>query len=88
MKIYTKYDVGQVVWIMCDNEPDEWVVERIIIGDVTSNTPPMPQYFLKPKNIEAHCYEHMGCDKGITMWQYKVFETKRELCLSFINDKD
>ena len=84
MTITTKYDVGQRVWIMHDNEPQEWIVEVIHIGDVTRNTNPMPLYDLHTTDPQPRC----GIFKEERVYEYKIHATKRELCLSFLTYND
>lgn len=84
MNITTKFDVGQRVWIMHDNEPQEWIVEVIHLGDVKDNYRPMPTYDLRTTDPQPLC----GVFQEKNVWEYKIKATKRELCLSFLTDKD
>lgn len=82
MTITTKFDVGQIVWIMFNNEPETWKVRNIHIGDVTSCSP-MITY-----KLTHHGDNHTGSIHEITEMEHKIFASKRELCLSFLTDKD
>ena len=85
MTITTKFDVGQRVWIMHDNEPQEWVVEAIHIGDVIGNTHrPTPLYDLHTTDPQPL----RGVFQEKNVWEHKIKATKRELCLSFLTDND
>lgn len=84
MNIVTKFDVGQRVWIMHDNEPQEWIVEVIHIGDVNRDYRPMPTYDLRTTDQQPRG----GVIKETNVWEYKIKATKRELCLSFLTDND
>lgn len=84
MTITTKYDVGQRVWIMHDNEPQEWIVEVIHIGDVNDSGYKVPTYDLCTTNPQPLG----GVWREKNVWEYKIKATKRELCLSFLTDKD
>lgn len=85
MNITTKFNVGQRVWIMHDNEPQEWIVEVIHVGDVKGATHnPMPSYDLRTTDPNPLG----GVSKKTNVWEYKIYATKRELCLSFLTDND
>lgn len=85
MNIVTKFDVGQRVWIMHDNEPQEWIVEVIHVGDVKGTThKPMPSYDLHTTDPNPLG----GVTKRTNVWEHKIKATKRELCLSFLTDND
>lgn len=84
MTITTKYDVGQRVWIMHDNQPQEWIVEAIHIGDITKAFNLMPTYDLHTTESQPLC----GVFREKSVYEYKIHATKRELCLSFLTDKD
>lgn len=83
MKIETKFDVGQTVWIMFNNEPEQWQVAEIDISPITRSTPPMPLYLLR--HIGQN---HTGSVHEIKKFEYQVHGTRRELCLSFLNEND
>lgn len=84
MNITTKFNVGQRVWVMHDNEPQEWIVEVIHVGDVTGNANPTPTYDLRT----THQQPLRGVFVEKSVWEYKIYATKRELCLSFLTDND
>lgn len=84
MNITTKYNVGQRVWIMHDDEPQEWIVEVIHVGDVTNNAKPTLTYDLRTTHQQP--LRGVFVEKGV--WEYKIYATKRELCLSFLTDND
>ncbi len=84
MTITTKYDVGQRVWIMHDNQPQEWIVEAIHIGDITKAFNLMPTYDLHNTDPQPL----RGVFKEERVYEYKIHATKRELCLSYLTDKD
>lgn len=84
MNITTKFNVGQRVWIMHDDEPQEWIVEVIRVGDIKDTASPMPTYDLRTTQqqpLRGVCVEK-------NVWEYKIHATKRELCLSFLTDND
>lgn len=84
MNITTKFDVGQTVWIMFNNQPEQWKVEEIILSNITNNhNQPMPQYRLRFIG-----QDHGGTVHEVTLWQYQVHATKRELLMSFLTDND
>lgn len=83
MKIETKFDVGQTVWIMFNNQPEQWKVVAIDIHTITSNTPPIATYGLQYDG-DNHC----GSVHSTSLWEYQVHATKRELLMSFLTDND
>ena len=83
MNITTKFDVGQTVWIMFNNQPEQWHVDAIIIPDITNTHQPMPQYRLRFIG-----QDHGGSVHEVTLWEYQVHATKRELLMSFLTDND
>lgn len=85
MNIATKYDVGQIVWIMFNNEPETWEVTKIHLGDVQHrNTSPMITY-----DLTHHGLNHCGSVHSISgVIEHKIHATKRDLLNSFLTDKD
>lgn len=85
MNIATKYDVGQIVWIMFNNEPETWKVTRIHLGDIAHpNTSPMITY-----DLTHHGLNHCGGVHAIqNVMEHKIHATKRDLLNSFLTDKD
>ena len=67
---------------MRDNEPQEWIVEVIHVGDIKDNANPMPTYDLH--TTEKQPLYGIFVKKDV--WEYKIYATKRELCLSFLTD--
>lgn len=84
MTITTKYDVGQRVWIMHDNEPQEWIVDIIHVGDVDNRGYGVPTYDLHTTDPQPRG----GVCSEKNVFEYKIKATKRELCLSFLTDND
>lgn len=84
MTIETKFDVGQTVWIMFNNEPETWKVTKINLGDVTRDHRPMITYDLAFQGAN-----HCGSIHNITsVMEHKIHATKRDLLNSFLTDKD
>lgn len=83
MTITTKFNVGQLVWIMFNNQPETWKVDEIHVDTITGNNQSGIRY-----KLHHHGADHGGSVHEITEWEHKIFATKRELCLSFLNDKD
>jgi hypothetical protein len=83
MIIKTKFDVGQMVWIMFNNQPEQWRIEKICLPDVTKNTPPTPRY-----DLVFTGSDHCGSVHNTSLWEYQVHATKRELLMSFLTDND
>lgn len=69
---------------MHDDEPQKWIVEAIHIGDVTNDSTPMPTYDLHTTDQQP--LRGVFVEKNV--WEYKIYATKRELCLSFLTDND
>lgn len=82
MNITTRYDIEQRVWIMHDDEPQEWIVKAIHIGDITKAFRPTPTYDLQTTQQQPL----RGIFEMKNVCEYKIFATKRELCLSFLTD--
>lgn len=85
MTIETKFNVGQTVWIMFNNEPETWKVTKIHLGDVTRDyCQPMITYDLAFQGAN-----HCGSIHSITNeMEHKIHATKRDLLNSFLTDKD
>lgn len=85
MNIVTKYEVGQIVWIMFNNEPETWKVVKIHLGEV--NRPdhqPMITYDLTHNGVN-----HCGSVHAISnVMEHKIHPTKRDLLNSFLTDND
>lgn len=84
MTITTKYYIEQRVWIMHDNEPQEWIIKAIHLGTIKDKTGNIPLY-------DLHTTESQplgGVCSLQNVWEYKIHATKRELCLSYLTDKD
>lgn len=82
MTIKTKFDIGQIVWIIFNNQPETWRVVEIQIGNVnTSNI--IPKY-----KLIHHGNSHLGNIHETILWEYQIGTTKRELLKSFITDED
>ena len=81
MDIHTKYNVGDIVWIMSSNEPSRFEVTSIKISNIVSDNIPMPLY-------ELFCAEdnHQFMGKCLTEHEHKVFATKKDLVGSFLKD--
>lgn len=71
-----------MVWIIFNNQPEEWRVDEIILSHITSPSTPMPQYRLRHVGLN-----HCGSTHEITLWEYQVYATRRELALSLIDEK-
>ncbi len=83
MNITTKFDVGQVVWIMFNNQPEQWEVEEIIIPNIKNKHQPSLQYKLRFIGCN-----HCGSIHEVALWEYQIHATKRELLMSFLTDND
>lgn len=84
MNITTRYNIEQRVWIMHDDEPQEWIVKAIHIGDITQSSQPMPTYDLYTTQQQPL----RGVYELKNVFEYKIFTTKRGLCLSFLTDNE
>lgn len=84
MTIETKFDVGQTVWIMFNNQPETWKVARIHLGDIISDSQPMKTYDLVHQGAD-HCGSVHEVEQ---MMEHKIHATKRDLLNSFLTDKD
>ena len=83
MNILTKFDVGQIVWIMFNNKPEQWKIKSIKIPDVTGSSAPMPHYDLVFVGAD-----HCGSIHETSLWEHQVHATKRELLMSFLTEND
>lgn len=83
MNITTKFDVGQTVWIMFNNQPEQWEVEEIIIPNIKRKLQPSLQYKLR---FIGH--NHCGSIHEVSLWEYQVHATKHDLLMSFLTDND
>ncbi len=77
MIIETKYDIGQTVWMMECNCPEEYEVTGIECS-VGSGEFYIPRY-----NIKSKSNPNINHERVI---ECGLYATKRELCLSFLND--
>ena len=85
MTIETKFDVGQTVWIMFNNQPETWKVTKIHLDDIaSSDSQPMKTYDLVHQGAD-----HCGSVHEVKqMMEHKIHATKRDLLNSFLTDKD
>lgn len=83
MTITTKFNVGQIVWIMFNDQPENWQVDEINVCPITGETHSGIRY-----KLHHHGADHCGSVHETTEWEHKIFATKRELCLSFLTDND
>lgn len=84
MTIETKFDVGQTVWIMFNNEPETWRVEKIHLGDVTHGSHTLITYDLVHQGRD-----HCGSIHEVKqVMEHKIHATKRDLLNSFLTEND
>lgn len=83
MIIKTKFDVGQIVWIIFNNQPEKWRVAEIQIGNVNNSNAVMPRY-----KLTHYGNTHLGSIHETTLFEYEIGATKRELLESFLTDED
>ena len=74
MKIETKFDPEQTVWIMIDNKPKECVIDEVIPGTLTKTFRYKDAY-----TIVGHKYV---TGKGPKFYEEQIFKTKEELIKS------
>lgn len=82
MKIETKFNVGQDVWIIFNNQPETWRVTEIIITPIKQNS-----YSVRYK-LHHVGNTHLGGVHETELWEYQIGATKRALLESFLDDKD
>lgn len=82
MNITTKFEVGQIVWIMFNNQPETWRVSEIIISPIKNKSYSI-RYLL-----HHHGEHHLGSVHETELWEFQIGATKRELLESFLTDED
>ena len=71
MKIETKFDPGQTVWIMIDNKPKECVIDQVIPGN-------RARTFRYQDAYTIIGYKYVA-GKGLKFYEEQIFTTKEEL---------
>ena len=74
MKIETKFDPGQTVWIMIDNKPKECVIDEVIPGT-------RARTFRYQDAYTIIGYKYVA-GKGLKFYEEQIFTTKEELIKS------
>jgi hypothetical protein len=68
MKIETKYDPGDTVWIMINNKPKECVIYEVEPGKIMKNLKYLDRYTIEGYNGNSP-----------TFYNSDIFKTKEEL---------
>ncbi len=68
MKIETKFDPGQTVWVMIDNKPKECVIDEVIPGKRARTFRWQDAYTIKGYNVYSPKF-----------YEEQIFTTKEEL---------
>ena len=71
MKIETKFDPGQTVWIMIDNKPKECVIDEVIPGKRARTFRCQDAYTITGYNANSPKF-----------YEEQIFKTKEELIKS------
>lgn len=72
-----------MVWIMFNNQPEQWKVVAIDIHEIKDNNRLIPTY-----KLQYIGNNHCGSVHSTSLWEYQVHATKRELLMSFLTDND
>lgn len=83
MTITTRHNPGDLVWIIFNNEPEQWKVKSIEIPIIDREYPGTPLY-----NLVHVGDSHVGSIHETKRLQYLVHATKRELMMSYLTDND
>ena len=94
MIINTKFNLGQRVWLMYENAPFEVEIVEIIPAEFRLNNAGIPtaktthKYGIKRIKPPIDPYDGYGKQLPTVEWEYKLFASKRELCLSFLKEDE
>lgn len=94
MVINTKFDLGQRVWLMHDDKPLEVIIMEIFPAGCYLNAngvqcaKSVHQYGITVANPSPDPMAAYGKQISAKEWEYKLFASKRELCLSFLKEDE